>query len=420
MLDIKYVRENYDEVVKKLSKRNLDVKKVLDPIIEKDKLRREKLTELENMRKDMNSASGKIAMLKKGDNKDELQKAFDSLKILSDNIKTKEIEYNVIEKDFTNLMLNIPNIPQEDVPIGKSEENNVVVREHGVKPFFDFKVKDHVDIGEKLGILDMKRASKITGARFPLLLGLGAKIERALINFMLDNHSQTGYKEVVPPFMVNSESLIGTGQLPKFEAELFKCLDTDYYLIPTAEVPVTNIHRGEILKEEELPIKYVAYTPCFRKEAGSYGKDTRGLIRNHQFNKIELVKFVKPEESRKELESLVKDASLILEKLGLAYRVICLCGGDLGFSSSMTYDLEVWMPSENKYREVSSCSTFTDFQARRANIRYKTKENKTEFVHTLNGSGLAVGRIFAALLENYQTKDGELDKKILDILKIKL
>jgi seryl-tRNA synthetase len=420
MLDIKHVRENYDEVIKKLSKRNFDVKKVLDPIIEKDKARREKLTELENMRKSMNDASSKIAILKKSNDKDEMQKALDSLKVLSDNIKTKEAEYNILEKDFTDLILNIPNIPQDDVPDGKNEENNVVVKEYGDKPKFDFKPKDHVDVGEKLGILDMKRASKITGARFPLLLGLGAKIERALINFMLDTHTENGYKEIVPPFMVNKDSLIGTGQLPKFESELFKCLDTEYYLIPTAEVPVTNIHRSEMLKEEELPIKYMAYTPCFRKEAGSYGKDTRGLIRNHQFNKVELVKFVKPEESRKELDLLVKDACSILEKLGLCYRVICLCGGDLGFSSSMTYDLEVWMPSENKYREVSSCSTFTDFQARRASIRYKSKENKTDFVHTLNGSGLAVGRIFAAILENYQTKDGEIDKKILDILKIKI
>jgi len=318
-------------------------------------------------------------------------------------------KFRTLESNTDDFLLNVPNIPHESVPLGKDETENVEVRKWGEPRQFDFVPMNHWDIGEMLEIIDFERASKIAGARFSLLKGLGAKLERSLMNFMLDLNTSKGYKEVFPPLIVNRESMRGTGQLPKFTHELFVISDPEFYLIPTAEVPVTNIHRNEILSEKDLPIYYTAYTPCFRREAGSYGKDVRGLIRQHQFNKVELVKFVKPEDSYNELESLTKDAEDILQKLGLPYRVVALCTGDLGFAASKTYDLEVWLPGQQKYREISSCSNFTDFQARRANIRFKREGKKgTEFVHTLNGSGLAIGRTLIAILENYQKKDGSI------------
>jgi seryl-tRNA synthetase len=324
------------------------------------------------------------------------------IKELDDNIK-------ILGGNTNDFLLNIPNIPHESVPVGKDEAENVEVRGWGAPRLFDFEPLNHWDIGEMLEIIDFERASKIAGARFSLTKGLGAKLERALMNFMLDQNTSKGYKEVFPPIIVNRESMTGTGQLPKFEMELFRIADPEFYLIPTAEVPVTNIHRDEILSEKDLPIYYTAHTPCFRREAGSYGKDVRGLIRQHQFNKVELVKFVKPEDSYNELKSLTKDAEDILQKLGLPYRVVALCTGDLGFAASKTYDLEVWLPGQQRYREISSCSNFTDFQARRANIRFKREGKKgTEFVHTLNGSGLAIGRTLVAVLENYQQKDGSV------------
>ncbi|HKZ56536.1 MAG TPA: serine--tRNA ligase, partial [Thermodesulfovibrionales bacterium] len=306
-------------------------------------------------------------------------------------------------------LLNMPNIPHESVPVGRDETENAEIRKWGEPRQFDFEPMNHWDIGEILEIIDFERASKIAGARFAIMKGMGARLERALMNFMLDLNTSKGYKEIFPPIIVNRDSMIGTGQLPKFVHELFTIADPEFYLIPTAEVPVTNIHRNEILREEDLPIYYTAYTPCFRREAGSYGKDVRGLIRQHQFNKVELVKFVKPEDSFHELESLTRDAEDILQKLGLPYRVVSLCTGDLGFAASKTYDIEVWLPGQQRYREISSCSNFTDFQARRASIRFKKEGKKgTEFVHTLNGSGLAIGRTLIAILENYQQKDGSV------------
>ncbi len=326
--------------------------------------------------------------------------------------KIRELEKVLSEDEeiISKILMGLPNIPHSSVPVGKNETDNPMIRQVGKRPDPDFEPKAHWDLGENLGILDFDRAAKITGARFPLYLGAGARLERSLINFMLDIHTtEHGYKETLPPFMVNRQSMTGTGQLPKFEEDLFKLENWDYFLIPTAEVPVTNIHRDEVLNEEALPLYYTAYTPCFRSEAGSYGKDTRGLIRQHQFNKVELVKFVRPETSYDELEGLLNNAETILKRLGLPYQVIALCTGDLGFSAAKTYDIEVWMPAQGVYREISSCSNFEDFQARRANIRLKRKGKKgTELVHTLNGSGLAVGRTFAAILENYQQADGSV------------
>ena len=329
---------------------------------------------------------------------------------VSSKIKELDKEKAGYEEKLNSILMEIPNIPHPSVPIGKNEEDNTLVKEVGEPVKFDFEPKAHWDLGENLGILDFERAAKIAGARFPLYMGAGSRLERALINFMLDIHTtEHGYREILPPFMVNRKSMTGTGQLPKFEEDLFKLEGWDYYLIPTAEVPVTNIFQDEVLNGEDLPIYFTAYTPCFRSEAGSYGKDTRGLIRQHQFNKVELVKFALPENSYEELETLLKNAETILERLELPYRVITLCTGDLGFSSAKTYDIEVWMPYQNKYREISSCSNFEDFQARRANIRFKTKGKKgTRLVHTLNGSGLAVGRTFAAICENFQQEDGSI------------
>jgi len=406
MLDIKFVREHIDQVELMLKNRQLDFD--LSQFKRLDEQRREKLREVEQLKHQRNKASEEIARLKK-EGKDANHLVEES-RLLSQRIKAIDDELAEIERQLQEILLFIPNMPHESVVVGKDEKDNPVVKVWGEKPFFGFEPKAHWDIGEQLGILDFERAAKMTGARFTLYWRAGAELERALINFMLDMHTtKHGYTEVLPPFMVNSSSLIGTGQLPKFKNDLFKLEGWDYYLVPTAEVPVTNIHAGEILDEDELPKYYTAYTPCFRSEAGSYGKDTRGLIRQHQFNKVELVKIVKPEDSYSELESLLANAEAILQALGLHYRVVSLCTGDLGFAASKTYDIEVWLPGQDTYREISSCSNFEDFQARRADIRFRRKgKKKTELVHTLNGSGLAVGRTVVAILENYQQEDGSV------------
>lgn len=406
MLDLRFIRTNLDKVKDMLNKRGYELD--MSKFEELDKKRREMITEIESLRAKRNEINDQVSKRrKKGEDISEL---IDQMKTISSKIKEKEKELPKIEEEFHNFLLQIPNIPHESVPIGKDENDNQVVRYWGKKPEFSFKPLPHWEIGERLGILDFKRAAKLSGSRFALYKGAGAKLERALINFMLDIHTKEhGYTEVLPPFLVNSECMLGTGQLPKFEEDLFKVKDWDLYLIPTAEVPVTNIHREEILSEDELPKYYVAYTPCFRSEAGSYGKDVRGLIRQHQFNKVELVKITKPEDSFEELEKLTRDAEEILRRLNLHYRVVCLCTGDLGFSSAKTYDLEVWLPGQGVYREISSCSNCTDFQARRAKIRFRRKGKKgSEFVHTLNGSGIAVGRTVVAILENYQQEDGSV------------
>ena len=373
-----------------------------------DSRRRELLPALEGLRHRRNSVSQQIADMKKhGQDASDLIR---EMKSVSAEIKEKEAGLAGIEDELTPLLMGIPNMPDESVVVGTDEKDNPVVRTWGKEREMDFDPLTHWEIGERLGILDFACAAKIAGSRFTLYRGAGARLERALINFMLDVHTREhGYTEVLPPFMVNAASMTGTGQLPKFEADLFKISEWDLYLIPTAEVPVTNIHRDEILQDEALPIYYVAYTPCFRSEAGSYGKDTRGLIRQHQFNKVELVKFSRPSDSYAELETLTENAEEILKRLDLPYRVVSLCTGDLGFSAAKTYDLEVWLPGQNLFREISSCSNFNDFQARRANIRFKKKgASGTQLVHTLNGSGLAVGRTLVAILENYQMKDGSV------------
>ena len=406
MLEIKFIRENRELVIKALKDRGNNLS--LKPILEVDSQRRKLIREVEELRNLRNHLSEKIGRQKK--------EGKDSTKLISQikevNSKIKEIDNNLTKEkeSLNNYLLSIPNIPHPSVPVGKNETENKVVKRWGNITESDFQYLPHWEIGENLGILDFKRAAKLTGARFVVYYELGARLERALINFMLDlHHDQHGYKEVLPPFIVNKQSLIGTGQLPKFTEDLFKLENWNYYLIPTAEVPVTNLHRDEILNEEALPIKYVAYTPCFRSEAGSYGKDTRGIIRQHQFNKVELVKFCHPENSYNELESLLLDAEEVLQRLKLPYRVIVLCTGDIGFSASKTYDIEVWLPGQNRFCEISSCSNFEAFQARRANIRYRPKgQTKTKLVHTLNGSGLALGRTVAAILENYQQKDGSV------------
>jgi seryl-tRNA synthetase len=406
MLDLKFIRSNLDDVRKMLKNRgdDLDIS-VFESI---DKERRERLTTLEELRHRRNLVSEEIAAMKKRG--EDTSPVIAEMKKVSSEIKERESDLSRILDDLNQLLMVIPNNPHESVAIGEDEKDNPVIRTWGEIREMDFAPLPHWEIGEKLGILDFARASKLAGARFVLYRGAGALLERALINFMLDVHTKEhGYTEVLPPFMVNSASMTGTGNLPKFKEDLFKIEDWDYYLIPTAEVPVTNIHREETLQEEALPIYYVSYTPCFRSEAGSYGKDTRGLIRQHQFNKVELVKFCRPEDSYKELEKLTKDAEVILKRLGLPYRLISLCTGDLGFASAKTYDLEVWLPGQNLYREISSCSNFCDFQARRAEIRFKKKgASGTELVHTLNGSGLAVGRTLLAILENFQQKDGSV------------
>ncbi len=405
MLDPKFVRENIELVKESLKNRNYDIN--LDEFLRAEEERRllqKKADELKNKRNVVSEEIGKLRSQKK-----DASELIKEMKVVSDTIKEFDEKLKILEDSTINFLLNLPNIPHETVPVGKDETCNVEIRRWGDPGHFDFEPLNHWDIGEILGIIDFERASKIAGARFSIMKGLGAKLERALMNFMLDNNISNGYTEVFPPIIVNRESMQGTGQLPKFEAELFKIVDPEFYLIPTAEVPVTNIYRNEILNERDLPIYYTAYTPCFRREAGSYGKDVRGLIRQHQFNKVEMVKFVKPEDSFNELESLTSNAEDILQKLGLPYRVVVLCTGDLGFSAAKTYDIEVWLPGQQKYREISSCSNFTDYQARRANIRFKREGKKgTEFVHTLNGSGLAIGRTLVAILENYQQKDGSV------------
>ena len=406
MLDIKFVRQNLGKVQKMLSERGESSD--LEAFEKIDKNRRSVLLEIEDLRHRRNVVTEQIARMKKeGTNASVLM---DEMRDVGTKIKALEKSLDENESKINQLILNLPNVPHVSVPLGKDSAENPIVKQFGDIPDFDFDPLPHWTIGENLGILDFKTASKITGARFPLYLGAGAKLERALINFMLDVHTnEHNYQEVLPPFIVNEESMKNTGQLPKFEEDLFKLVGWPYYLVPTAEVPVTNIHKDEILDEDVLPIYYTAYTPCFRSEAGSYGKDTRGLIRQHQFNKVELVKFAHPETSYDELEKLLTDAEDILKMLELPYQVVNLCTGDLGFSSAKTYDIEVWLPEQGVYREISSCSNFEGFQARRANIRFKRKGKKgTEIVHTLNGSGLAVGRTFAAILENNQQKDGSV------------
>lgn len=404
MLDLKFVLSHIDEVKNGLAKRSQSFD--FDAIEKLNQQRKSLQAEFDQLRSTQNKTSAEIQKLQK--NKEDASPVIAEMQKIATRVKEIHPELAEIEKNLEEILLGIPNLPHSSVPLGKNSDDNVVVRSWGEKPNFDFTPQPHWEIGEKLGILDFDRGSKITGTRFTLYKGLGAKLERALINFMLDLHTaEHGYTEVLPPFMVNAESLIGTGQLPKFEEDLFKTTN-GYYLVPTAEVPVTNIHRDEILKEEELPISYTAYTPCFRSEAGSYGKDVRGLIRQHQFNKVELVKFVTPETSYEQLEKLTHNAETILQKLGIHYRVVALCSADLGFSAAKTYDIEVWLPGQNGYREISSCSNFEDFQARRAKIRYKTKGGKNHLVHTLNGSGLAVGRTVIAILENFQQKDGSV------------
>jgi len=406
MLDAKIVRENTQRVEESLRKRNYDLS-ILDRFLKIENERRELLRLIEERREQRNKISQEIAKLKR--EKKDAGSILAEAKSISDFITEKEERLKVLEEEARQELLIIPNIPHESVPVGKDEAENVEIRKWGDPRQFDFPPLNHWDIAEVLGIIDFDRAAKIAGARFSLMKGMGARLERALMNFMLDVNTAKGYKEIFPPILVNKDSMTGTGQLPKFEMELFKIADSEFYLIPTAEVPVTNIHRDEILNEGDLPIYYTAYTPCFRREAGSYGKDTRGLIRQHQFNKVEIVKFVKPETSYEELEKLTNNAEDILQRLGLPYRVITLCTGDMGFSSAKTYDIEVWLPGQNRYREISSCSNFEDFQARRANIRFRREGKKgTEFVHTLNGSSLAIGRTVVAILENYQQKDGSV------------
>ena len=405
MLDAKFVREHIDIVERSLENRNNSLS--FGEFIDLEEERRSLLRQSEELRNKRNVVSEEIGRLKI--QKQDATSLINEMKLVSEKIKELDERIKIKEEDANKFLLIIPNIPDESVPVGRDETENAEIRKWGEPRGFDFEPLNHWDIGAMLDIIDFERASKIAGARFSLTKGLGARLERSLMNFMLNLHTSKGYKEVFPPIIVNRESMTGTGQLPKFAAELFTISDPEFYLIPTAEVPVTNIHRNEILNEKDLPIYYTAYTPCFRREAGSYGKDVRGLIRQHQFNKVELVKFVKPETSFDELESLTRDAEEVLQKLKLPYRTVALCTGDLGFSAAKTYDLEVWLPGQQRYREISSCSSFTDFQARRANIRFKREGKKgTEFVHTLNGSGLAIGRALVAILENYQQKDGSV------------
>lgn len=404
MLDIKLLRTNPERIQDALKKRNNDLD--IAPAIELDKQRRALLADVEQRKAEQNEITKKIpAMKKAGEDTDAI---FAEMRTLSDTIKEDDAKIAQIDSDLRNFMLRIPNIPHESVPVGADDSENVEIRRYGEPTAFSFEPKAHWDIGTDLNILDFDRGAKIAGSRFTVYRGLGAKLERAVIQYFLDTHTeQSGYTEILPPYMVNRESMTGTGQLPKFEEDAFKVVNNGFFMIPTAEVPVTNLHRDEILNGADLPIKYCAYSACFRAEAGSAGRDTRGLIRQHQFNKVELVKFVEPETSYQELESLTQDAEKLLQGLCIPYRVVCLSTGDLGFSSAKTYDIEVWMPSYNRYVEISSCSNFEDYQARRANIKYKkTPKDKAQFVHTLNGSGLAVGRTVAAILENYQNADG--------------
>lgn len=405
MLDIKRIRTNKEEIIKSLNSRfgNYNIDKVL----ELDEKRREIIFEVENKKARQNEVSKQVPKLKK--NGVDVSDLFKEMKALSDEIKELDVKVKDLDEEIRKELLSIPNTPNKDIPIGKSDEDNVEIRKFLEPKKFDFEVKAHWDLGVDLDILDFERAVKISGSRFSVFKGLGAKLERALINFMLDLHSGQGYEEVGVPVLINRNSMYGTGQLPKFEDDMFYVPSKDLFLAPTAEVPVTNLLANEILEFEKLPTYYTAFTYCFRQEAGSAGRDTRGLIRNHQFDKVEMVKFVNPENSYDELEKLTNDAEEILKLLEIPYRVVCLCTGDIGFTSAKTYDIEVWMPSYGRYVEISSCSNFEDFQARRANIRYRDTDGKVKFVHTLNGSGLAVGRTFAAVLENYQREDGSIE-----------
>lgn len=406
MLDRRELRNNFAEIKAKLQKRGEDLSE-LDNFGKLDERRRAIINEVEQLKAERNETSKKISELKR--EKKDASEIIERMQQVSKQIKDLDNELTEIEEKLDNIMLGIPNIPHESVPIGEDEEDNEEVFKWGEIPQFSFEVQPHWDIGTNLGILDFERAAKVAGSRFVFYKGLGARLERALISFMMDYHTDNhGYEEMIPPFLVNRNSMTGTGQLPKFEEDAFLVEEWDYFLIPTAEVPVTNFHRDEILTLDDLPKKYVAYSACFRSEAGSAGRDTRGLIRQHQFNKVELVQFVKPEDSYKVLEELVSHAEKILQLLKLPYRKMNMCTGDLGFTAAKKYDLEVWIPSQEKYREISSCSNFEAFQARRAGIRYRDEDGKVQFVHTLNGSGLAVGRTLTAIIENYQQEDGSV------------
>ncbi|WP_342470741.1 serine--tRNA ligase [Ureibacillus sp. FSL K6-3587] len=407
MLDIRRVRENYEEVKKILLTRNEDLGN-FDEFETLDSKRRELIAKTEELKAERNKVSEQIAVMKR--NKENADDLIARMREVGEEIKKLDAELVEIEEKFKDMMMRLPNLPHESVPIGESEDDNVVEYTWGDVPKFDFEVKPHWDLATDLGIIDFERAAKVTGSRFVFYRGLGAKLERALANFMLDLHvEEHGYEEMLPPVIVNRDSLLGTGQLPKFEEDVFKLAETDYFMIPTAEVPVTNFYRDEILSADMLPKAFAAYSACFRSEAGSAGRDTRGLIRQHQFNKVELVRFVKPEESYEQLELLTSHAEKVLQLLELPYQRVKMCTADLGFTAAKKYDLEVWMPAQNKYREISSCSNFEDFQARRANIRFRREHGaKPEYVHTLNGSGLAIGRTVAAILENYQQEDGSV------------
>ena len=407
MLDLRRVNENLEETIKALTNRGGDFS-YLNKISELDGKRKELILEVEELKSNRNETSKLIGQYKR--EKKDTTELMNQMNGVGDKVKELDEQLRLIDEEVKNILLGTPNVPCGTIPIGKDENDNIEVRKYGEPTTFEFEAKAHWDLVTNLDIIDFERAAKITGSRFAVYKGLGARLERALINFMLDLHTgEHGYKEILPPVIVNRQSMTGTGQLPKFEEDAFKLENSDYFLIPTAEVPVTNLHGNEILSIEELPIKYTAYSPCFRAEAGSAGRDTRGIIRQHQFNKVELVKFVKPEDSYEELEKLTANAEKVLQLLELPYRVIDLCTGDIGFSAAKTYDIEVWLPSYGEYKEISSCSNFEDFQARRANIKFRREvKGKAEFVHTLNGSGLAIGRTVAAIIENYQQADGTI------------
>lgn len=405
MLDIKMIRQNVEMVKEKLATRNVDEAKI-NEFVTLDEKRRAELVKVEELKKLRNDVSGEIAQLKR--NKENADDKIAQMKKVGEEIKALDEQIAKIDEELTAIATTLPNLPHESTPIGKDEDDNVEVRRHGSVRAFDFEPKPHWEIAENLGILDFERGAKVSGSRFVFYKGLGARLERAIYNFMLDEHGKEGYTEVIPPYIVNSHSMFGTGQFPKFKEDVFQLANTDLTLIPTAEVPLTNYYNGEILEEADLPVYFTALSPSFRSEAGSAGRDTRGLIRLHQFNKVEMVKLTKPEESYNELEKMTQNAENILQKLNLPYRVVALSTGDMGFSAAKTYDLEVWIPAQDTYREISSCSNCEDFQARRAMIRYRDENGKVQYVHTLNGSGLAVGRTVAAILENYQNEDGSV------------
>lgn len=405
MLDIKMIRQNVAMVKEKLAIRNVDEAKI-NEFVALDEKRRAELVKVEELKKLRNDVSGEIAQLKR--NKENADDKIAQMKKVGEEIKALDEQIAKIDEELTAIATTLPNLPHESTPIGKDEDDNVEVRRHGTVREFDFEAKPHWEIAENLGILDFERGAKVSGSRFVFYKGLGARLERAIYNFMLDEHGKEGYTEVIPPYIVNSHSMFGTGQFPKFKEDVFQLANTDLTLIPTAEVPLTNYYNGEILEEADLPVYFTALSPSFRSEAGSAGRDTRGLIRLHQFNKVEMVKLTKPEESYNELEKMTQNAENILQKLNLPYRVVALSTGDMGFSAAKTYDLEVWIPAQDTYREISSCSNCEDFQARRAMIRYRDENGKVRYVHTLNGSGLAVGRTVAAILENYQNEDGSV------------